>query len=140
MIVYAESSAVLAWLLNEPGRDSVRQALAGAARVVTSRLTIVECSRALDRGGMGGRLGEAAVLAAHRLLAEASAGWVIMDTVGEVVTRASRPFPYEPVRTLDALHLASALVFHEWLGALAMLSLDERVRANWTAFGHELAA
>ncbi len=140
MIVYAESSAVLAWLLNEAERESVRLVLAGALRVVTSRLTIIECSRALDRSRVRGRLDEGAVLAAHRLLAEASAGWVIMDIVGEVVTRASRPFPREPVRTLDALHLASAAIYHESLGTMAMLSLDERIRANWTALGFDLAA
>jgi predicted nucleic acid-binding protein len=36
----------------------------------------------------------------------------------------------EPVRTLDAIHLATAAIFHESLGGLQVLSFDERIRAN----------
>ena len=49
MILYAESSAVLAWLLGEPAGRDVRALLAKADRVVTSALTAVECARALAR-------------------------------------------------------------------------------------------
>jgi predicted nucleic acid-binding protein len=53
----------------------------------------------------------------------------------EHVERARRPFPLEPIRTLDALHLAAALHFqHELLG-LTVLSLDARVRQNAEALG-----
>jgi predicted nucleic acid-binding protein len=135
VILYAESSAVLAWLLNEPEGEPVRLTLAGATRIVASRLTLVECSRALNRARMRGRLDEAGALAASRLLDEAVSGWVVMDLVGEVMTRAARPLPLEPARTLDALHLASAFVYHHWLGAVAMLSLDQRIRGNASALG-----
>ena len=49
MIVYAESSAVLAWLLGESNEPLVRDALDGADRVVTSSLTALECARGLTR-------------------------------------------------------------------------------------------
>jgi predicted nucleic acid-binding protein len=133
VIVYAESSAVMAWLLNEPGSEPVRIALQDAEMIVTSRLTIVECSRALHRARLADRLSDEGALAAQRLLDEASDNWVIMDLVGDVTTRAARPFPKEPLRTLDAFHVASAAVYHQALGALSVLSLDERVRVNTLA-------
>ncbi len=135
MIVYAETSAVIAWLLNEPRSDLVRTALKDAEMIVTSRLTVVECSRALHRARLAERLSDEGALAAQQLLDEASDSWVIMDMVGDVPTRAARPFPREPLRTLDALHVASAAVFHDALGSLIVLSLDERVRGNTVALG-----
>ncbi|HVO33929.1 MAG TPA: PIN domain-containing protein [Gemmatimonadales bacterium] len=137
MIVYAESSAVLAWLLGEPTGEAVRQALAGAERVVASTLTPLECQRALARGVATGEFPQAAASAAARLLASASAGWALLEMSGPALDRARAAFPAEPVRTLDAIHLAAAIEFHEALGALALLSLDARVRANASAMGLE---
>jgi predicted nucleic acid-binding protein len=51
------------------------------------------------------------------------------------VARARSSFPVEPVRTLDAIHLATAAVFHESLGGLQVLSFDERIRANAQQLG-----
>ncbi len=56
MIVYAESSAVLTWLIGEAREATVRPLLADAERVVASTLTTVECARALARGVITERL------------------------------------------------------------------------------------
>lgn len=139
MIAYAESSAVLAWLLGEPAGDDVRRLLAGAERVVSSTLTQVECARALARGVASGRLGRGDELAALRLLDEAAESWARMEMSGRVLARARTPFPVEPVRTLDALHLATAATFREELPDLVVVSLDERVRGNAEALGMAVA-
>jgi uncharacterized protein len=135
VIVYAESSAVLAWLLGEPTAPAVRAILAGAERVVASALTPLECGRALARGRAAGTLSPDDARDAARLLERATRGWALLELTGTPLERAARPFPVEPVRTLDALHLASALEFHAALGALTMLSLDERIRENAGALG-----
>jgi uncharacterized protein with PIN domain len=137
VIVYAESSAVLAWLLGEPAAVAVRQVLAGAERVVASTLTPLECARALARGVTLGTLDHDAARDAGRLLAHATQGWALLEMTGSPVNRAARAFPVEPVRTLDALHLSAALEFHGALGAITMLSLDERIRDNAGALGME---
>ena len=49
MNLYAESSAVLAWLFEEDAADSVEEAFDRAEGVVASDLTLVECDRALMR-------------------------------------------------------------------------------------------
>jgi predicted nucleic acid-binding protein len=46
-----------------------------------------------------------------------------------------RPFPEEPIRTLDAIHLATALLAKSLVPDLALLSLDERVRRSATQLG-----
>lgn len=49
--------------------------------------------------------------------------------------RARQPLPGDPVRTLDAIHLASLLVARSAVGGLRLLSLDERVRQAAKALG-----
>ncbi len=139
MIAYAESSAVLCWLLGEPREDAVRRLLADAERVVASTLTRLECARALARGVSSGRLGAADELAALQLLEKASASWVTLEMIGRVLDRARARFPHEPLRTLAALHLATAAIFHEAHGKLTMVSLDERIRRNAEALGLSVA-
>jgi predicted nucleic acid-binding protein len=138
-IVYAESSAVLSWLLGEAGQQAVVDELAEADRVVTSVLTVIECSRALSRARDTRRVKPAEELAALRLLDQAAASWSVLDISDRVADRARGSFPHEPVRTLDALHLATAVAFADALGALRVLSLDDRVRQNASALGMELA-
>lgn len=133
--MYAESSGVLAWILGEPGGDRVRTSLAAAERVTSSTLTAVECARALARGVAVGRFGRTEELAALRLLDDAAGSWVTLDLSSQVLSRARAPFPVEPVRTLDALHLATALAFREALPSLTVVSLDERVRDNARELG-----
>ncbi len=139
MIVYAESSAVLTWLIGEAREATVRPLLADAERVVASTLTTVECARALARGVITERLDPVDELAALKLLDMVSASWVTLEMTGRVLDRARARFPHEPVRTLDALHLATALMFHEAHGKLTMVSLDERIRENAAGLGLSVA-
>ncbi len=135
MIVYAESSAILAWLLGEPSQDDAMRALEGAELVVTSSLTGVECARGLARARATGRVSSSDELAALRLLDIAERSWDIHDLSDHVMSRARSSFPIEPLRTLDAMHLATAMVFQKTLGDVSILSFDDRVRANATAMG-----
>lgn len=135
MIIYAESSAVLAWLLGEPAGKAVHSRLRKASRVVTSALTAVECSRALSRARALDRISAAEELAALRLLDMAGSAWDVHDLSDPVLARAGAAFPVEPVRTLDAIHLATAAQVAGVVGPIHVLSLDERVRANAERLG-----
>lgn len=44
-----------------------------------------------------------------------------------VKRRSAESFPIEPVRSLDAIHLATALQFLEVYPSLEFLTLDERI-------------
>jgi predicted nucleic acid-binding protein len=135
VIAYAETSAVLAWVLGETSGGDVREALASAERVVSSTLTQVECARGIARAVGMGRIGRGEELAALRLMDTAAVTWAALETSGRVLPRARGTFPVEPVRTLDALHLATAMVFREVMADLVVVSLDDRIRANAVALG-----
>ena len=55
-----------------------------------------------------------------------------------VLSRARQGFPIEPVRTLDALHLASILAWDQAIDRLTIASCDTRVRDNAHALGFDL--
>jgi predicted nucleic acid-binding protein len=126
--MYAESSAVLAWLLDEDAGSHVRELLGAAAFVISSDLTLIECERVLLRAAFLGELTEADAADRRAHLATAAAHWNVLRIGPEIVERARRPFPGEPIRTLDAIHLAAALVARSALAGLEMLSLDDRIR------------
>ncbi len=138
MNLYADSSAVLSWIFGESRGERVREALAAAAVVVASDLTLVECDRAIHRALAAGRVTEAQAAGRRSLLAAAAAHWSLMHLDAAVAERARRPFPAEPVRTLDALHLASALAARTAVPDLVLLSLDDRMRAAGQGLGFEV--
>jgi len=129
----------MAWLLREPRANDVLHALKAAGQIVSSVVTRAECLRNLVRYEATSRLSTATVREARGLFQYAARGWVVRELDDSVLERTGRSFPLEPVRTLDAIHLATALEFHAALGALTMLSLDERIRANAAALGLEVA-
>jgi len=128
MNLYAESSAVSAWLLKESAEASIYPLLASADMVVSSDLTLVECDRTIWRAVAIGRASEDAATEFRRRLAYFTAPWTFLRLSQDVVERARQPFPSDPIRALDALHVASALTVRTTLPDIAMLSLDERVR------------
>jgi uncharacterized protein with PIN domain len=126
--LYAESSAVLAWLLDEASGPEVRHLLVDAEAVVASDLTLVECDRVLLRAVTFGELTEAEAADRRAHLTMAASHWHVLRIGSEIVERARQPFPGEAIRTLDAIHLASVLVARSALAGLELLSLDDRIR------------
>jgi predicted nucleic acid-binding protein len=126
--LYAESSAVLAWLLDEAAGLQVRQSLASADLVVASDLTVIECDRTLLRAAALGEVTEADAADRRAHLVTAVSQWHVLRLAPEIAERARQPFPGEPIRTLDAIHLASLLVARSAVAGLELLSLDERIR------------
>ena len=123
-----ESSAVLAWLLDEPTAPAVRRLLGEAKVIVASDLTLIECDRVLLRTVALKELTEAEAADRQAHLISAAAHWQVLRIAAEIVGRARQPFPGDPIRTLGAIHLASLLVARSAVVGLRLLSLDERVR------------
>jgi len=133
--VYAESSAVLAWLLDQPQGAMVAATLATAGLVIASDLTVIECDRVIVRAVALGELHESDALDRQSRLNAVSARWTLLGLDDETAERARRRFPVEPIRTLDAIHLASALTARKALPELVVLSLDTRVREACASLG-----
>jgi predicted nucleic acid-binding protein len=136
--LYAESSAILAWLLDEDAAETVLGLLAAEELIIASDLTLIECDRALHRAVALAELTEADAADRRANLATVSSHWTLLRIGSEVVERARRPFPGLPIRTLDAIHLASLLVARAAVPGLTLLSLDRRVRDAAAQLGIEL--
>ena len=139
MNLYAETSAVVAWLLDEERGERARSRLTAAETVHTSDLTLVECDRTLRRAAAAGRVSAAYSSRLRTIVDTASAHWTLHGIDAEVVHRARRAFPYEPIRALDAIHLATALTVRNLMPDVQVLSFDDRIRGNAAALGFVVA-
>jgi hypothetical protein len=133
--LYAESSAVLSWLLGQPLGNEVWQSLQGASGVFASELTLIETDRTLHRLTATGKLALPDAVATRARLESAASAWVIHRITPRVTERSRAAFPVEPIRSLDAIQLATALVLREIHSDLQVVSLDRRVRENAVSLG-----
>ena len=109
------------------------------ARRITSALTLAEATRAVLRARITGRLTRDQERAAIRALETFARRCAIISITEAVLTRAGRPFPVEPIRTLDAIHLATVELLGEAPQLVTVLTRDTRVRENAQAFGYVIA-
>lgn len=134
--LYVETSALLRALLE--GDDALRVALAGSGRPFTSALTFLEAARAIARARRERRLSAEEATEAERALAAFERSCGLLAIGDGVLRRARESFPEEPVRSLDAIHLASLLALDEAMGDFVVASCDDRIRKNADALGFEV--
>lgn len=91
MNLYAESSAILAWLLDEAMAPTVRELLGSAEIIVTSDLTLIECDRVLMRAITLGELAEAEAADRRAQLAASASHWHVLRSSPEAIS--AEPFP-----------------------------------------------
>jgi predicted nucleic acid-binding protein len=109
VIAYLDSSVLLRMVLGEPGR--LRE-WADVERGVASALAEVECLRTLDRLVLRGLL-DATDAAERRAAVYGLLEAVeLVELAAPVLARAAQPFP-TPLGTLDAIHLATTLLWRE---------------------------
>ena len=131
---YIESSALVVALLE---RDvAARASIRAEGKRITSALTLAEAARAILRGRANGRLSEADERAATRGLQVFARRCALVSVTDAVLARVGRPFPVEPIRTLDALHLATAEELAEPPALVTIVTRDARVRDNARALGY----
>jgi predicted nucleic acid-binding protein len=132
---YVETSALLRLILE--GDDDLRP-LVQADTCYTSALTLAEARRAVRRARSAGRLDAAGVQVARRRISEFERAAESVPVNEEVLERTGQELPIEPVRTLDAIHLATLQILGEVLPDLDVVSTDDRVRENARALGFEV--
>jgi predicted nucleic acid-binding protein len=114
-VIYLDSSVALAHLLLEDRRPAEKL---WAESIISSRLLEYEIWTRLNNRGVKREDEEAA----RRLVGRIA----LLELIPEVVQRARERFPL-PVRTLDALHLASAtFLINEGVG-LELATYDQRM-------------
>lgn len=125
---------MLAALLEQD--TAARSALRGRRRRITSALTFAEASRAVVRARVAGRLTPADERAALRWLQAFRRRCDVVAVTDAVLSRAGRPFPVEPIHTLDAIHLATAELLSEPPQLVTIVTRDARVGDNARALGY----
>jgi predicted nucleic acid-binding protein len=124
-VVYLDTSAVLRAVLERGLTPEVEHRLAGARFLITSRLSLVETARAFSRlraDGVSGTVIADATREAESIWARCTI-WELTATICQL---ASHVAPQHPLRTLDALHLATFLTARHMLGtAVTLLTADE---------------
>jgi predicted nucleic acid-binding protein len=133
-VLYVESSALVAAMLE--GDPDAHDSLQRPRRRVASRLTIAETARAIGRARAMGRLAAEEERAALIWLQEFENQCDLSDVTVDVLTRAGRPFPVEPIRMLDAIHLATVELLGETPQLLTIVTRDRRVRDNAMSIGY----
>ena len=114
-MTYLDSSVALAHLLVEDRRPPTRL---WDGMLVASRLIEYEVWTVLHARNLAGSHGDAATALLGRL--------ALLELSPPVLTRALEAFPV-PVRTLDALHLASAEYLRGEGHAVELATYDERM-------------
>lgn len=103
--------------------------------VLTATLALVECNRALVRVESQSLMTQGDRHRLRGLLIRECARWALFELTESIGTRAGEPFPVEPVRSLDAVHLATALEAQELYPDLEVLSFDQRILDNLVPLG-----
>jgi predicted nucleic acid-binding protein len=114
---YVDTSALLRFVLREDGRLDDLRSYDG---LVSSELLAVESHRTIDRMRIQGSLSTEEAGDYRKVLAEWLESIDLVLLRAPVLSRASEPMP-TPLGTLDALHLATALVWRERVGALGVI-------------------
>ena len=135
MTAYLDTSALLRLVLREPGAiDDLRSYDA----LVSSELIAVESARTIDRLRLHGALTAAEAAARLRAVTEWLEAIDLVLLRPAVLSRASDPLPMA-LGTLDALHLATALIFRERIGALpTMVTHDSALGLAARTFGFDV--
>lgn len=109
MIVYLDTSVILRVILRQPGT------LAGFGdweRAYCSELLGLEMRRVLDRVRLEGGLDDEGLATAHEQVRRAERTFGVVRVTPAILRRASLPMP-TVVETLDAIHIATALLIAE---------------------------
>ena len=133
---YIESSALVAALLERDAK--ALKSLRAKTRRITSALTFAEAARTIVRARVGERLTSDEERAAVRALRRFERRCYVVAVTDDVLARVRRPFPVEPVRTLDAVHIATAESLGEPPQLITIVTRDNRVRENATALGYSV--
>ncbi|MBT3275674.1 MAG: type II toxin-antitoxin system VapC family toxin [Spirochaetales bacterium] len=127
---YLETSALLTWLFNEAAAQEVVDAINEADLICTSELIRIETHRAIRRAFREEMITADQYKDLKRLFEEKLRGWFRMSIDESVVYGSSVDFPLEPVRTLDAIHLATALEYKKLYPEIEMITRDDRILRN----------
>lgn len=133
MTVYLDTSVILKQLLNQ---EPLWKKWGRWGKACTSQITRVEALRSVDRLRLGGNLDDAGVAEVIANLHEILLHVNQIKVNDEILNRAAQPYP-TLLRSLDAIHLASALLWRDTQGStpLVFVTHDRQLKIAARALG-----
>jgi predicted nucleic acid-binding protein len=126
-LVYADSSALVKLIIDEPESEALERYVADGPALATSRIALVEVTRATALANPAPEVREETARVLDSCL--------LVD-VSPALLRSAAALASESVRTLDAVHLASALRIE----ADAIVAYDRRLIAAAAAHGLDVTS
>jgi predicted nucleic acid-binding protein len=121
MIAYVDSSVLLRKVLRQSGSLKEWRIIQTG---VASALVETECLRTLDRLRLRANLSDRDLARRRAAVFRLLESMELVEVTAPVLARAAQPLPTE-LGTLDAIHLATALLWNERIGAgLVMATHD----------------
>jgi uncharacterized protein len=133
-LAYFDTSALVKRYVVEEGTLGVRRLLRRYG-VISSAIFQVEIYSALPRRKTEGRLSDVALQRVLRRVRADAASWPLVAIVDEVLALARDRILEHPLRSLDAIHVASAEVIRREGMPLPFVTADARQAAAASALG-----
>ncbi len=125
-LAYFDTSALVKNYIHEAGSTRVRELLA-TYEFVSSAIAPIELQSAIRRRYQQGEMTSRHYAAILSRVKQDRAFWQLVEPVPQVLTKAEELVASYNVRTLDAVHLASAIVIQDSLNTpLPFVTGDER--------------
>ncbi len=138
MWAYFDTSALVKRYVDEPGRRQVQQLLR-RHDCVTSAILPVELRSALRRRVTERTLDGSRVSEILKRVALDRAYWTVIEVGTEVLSGAETLVSVHPLRTLDAIHVASAQLFAARLSISDLVFVSADIRQTEVASAIRLA-
>ncbi len=126
MIAYLDSSAILRVIL---GQTNALKEWRSISQGVASALVEVECLRTLDRLRLAEGLDDAEIALRREAVFRILEAMEVVELTRPVLARASQPLP-TALGTLDAIHLATALLWKERSGTDLVMATHDAALAT----------
>ncbi len=129
MTAYCDASVLIRFVLDQPGRLT---ALEDHGELVTSTLAEVECLRAVENAWLRREIDDEAFVARRTETYAKLSSLRRIDLSRAVLRRAQEPFGV-PLRTLDAIHVATALLWRDRREPDVVFATHDRQQAHAAA-------
>ena len=135
MIAYCDSSVLVRFILEQA--DALAE-LTASDQLVTSVVTQVECLRAIENARLRGELSDDELAGLRRAAYARLSGIERVEVSPSILGQAERSFGVV-LKTLDAIHVATALVWRERRAPDLVFATHDRQQARAaTALGFDV--
>jgi predicted nucleic acid-binding protein len=136
--VFVDSSAVVGAVLEKGLSASAARAISRSSALIISRLALVETARAIRRARVEERITDKGLAKAEHDVADFWSRCEVWEISRQICADAMTLAPDTPLRTLDALHLATVIATRKRLPTIRLLTMDVRMREAAVALGIQM--